>query len=219
MLVSNLSCSFSPSEVLLLVTDLYVLCILWCLTEAFLYFVCVKISDSSQLTVRRRIVKQPIAGSNSLAGVGMAFTHDSQGSSMQQGFRRISEPLLNRLRDKLQKIRRKRANSAPVSLAAIRKRKLSLQVAPTFQVGPQPRLKTKVARERSSLDSGICANKEVVSPPRPALPVEESTDHRTEDDAGVAEVNEEALSARPPSKETGADTQSLGDDRSYAGKR
>ncbi|XP_068698299.1 intermembrane lipid transfer protein VPS13C-like isoform X1 [Montipora foliosa] len=176
-----------------------------------------QISDSSQLTVRRRIVKQPIAGSNNLAGVGMAFTHDSQGSSMQQGFRRISEPLLNRLRDKLQKIRRKRANSAPVSLAAIRERKLSLQVAPTFQVGPQPRLKTKVARERSSLDSGICANKEVVSPSRPALLVEESTDHRTEDGAGVAEVNEEALSARPPSKERGADTQSLGDDRSYSG--
>ena len=67
--------------------------------------------------------------------------------------RSITEPVFNRLREKLYKIRRKRTSSDPVTLDAIRQRKLSLQGTVSFQIGPEEFRKKPALRKGLSLDS------------------------------------------------------------------
>lgn len=67
--------------------------------------------------------------------------------------RSITEPVFNRLREKLYKIRRKRTSSDPVTLDAIRQRKLSLQGAVSLQIGPEEFRKKRALRKGLSLDS------------------------------------------------------------------
>ena len=56
------------------------------------------------LTVRKRIVKKPTAKLTSLADAAVAVLSNAQGQDVR---RVLSEPLFDRLRDKLHKIRRK----------------------------------------------------------------------------------------------------------------
>ena len=141
--------------------------------------------------MRCRVSKQPVARLASLADVIM---------SQRKGVKRvISEPLFNRLREKLHKIRRKRASSEPISLEAIRQRKYSLQNTTTFQVGQS--LTTKFLKKGVSVDSGMDTNgKAVTLPPRPRLLSGGSSDHSTEGKVAVRQIIEEALSTtqEPP---------------------
>lgn len=177
-------------------------------------FFLVKISDSDQITLRRRASKQPSTKLMSLAGAGVGFSHDTQGVSVKE---RISP--FSRLRDKLQKIRRKRAVSEPVSLAEIRQRKFSLQVKPTLQVaGHELASKARNSRGRLSSDSEMCGNKGTISTSLPPLAVGETdADHKAQVDGGVERVSEEALLARPPPEERSEESRATTDGRS-AGK-
>lgn len=112
----------------------------------------------------------------------------------------LSEPLFNHLREKLQKIRKKRASSEPVSLKAIRQRKLSQQNPVSFQIGEQtsspvktislvsaarPDMKTAGSSQPPELSS---------SPSRESIPEDETV-------AIKANNNVEILSAHPPPEE------------------
>ena len=175
-----------------------------------------QISDGNQLTVRPRIVKQPTSRLSSLADAAPAVVEGSP----SQGFRRIlSEPLFNRLREKLHKIRRKRASSEPISFEAIRQRKFSLQNTTSFQVGQPPR-QTKVLRKGLSVDSGMDTDGRAVTLPPPVLSSSESRNHTSLDGAVVKKTSGETLNARPPpeEQERGDDSQLTADNSASVGK-
>lgn len=162
-----------------------------------------QISDSDQITVRRRVSKQASAKLTSLARAGVGFSHDTQGVSLKQQISHKSDPLFIRLRDKLHKIRRKRTDSEPVSLAEIRQRKLSLQVTPALQAaGHGLASKARNSRGRLSSDPEIFTNKGTISTSLPALAVGGTdADHKAQGDGSVERVRETALFARPPPEE------------------
>ena len=116
--------------------------------------------EAENLTVRHRIPKQPqMQRLHSLADVAAALSLSSQtnkGTVDMELKRILSEPLFNRLREKLHRIQRKRASSVPVSLEAVRLRKISLQNTASFQVG-RGTDKAKALKKGSSLDSGVGA--------------------------------------------------------------
>lgn len=144
----------------------------------------------------------------------MDIPSNAQGSPNRDFRRILSEPLFNRLRDKLHKIRRKRASSEPISLEAIRQRKFSLQNTASFQVG-QPSL--KVPKKRFSLDSALGTDGRVVTPPLPS----KIKDRTSDDETAVRETSEETLSASPPPEEHERidNLQSAADNSTSVGKR
>ena len=125
----------------------------------------------------------------------------------------MSEPLFNRLRDKLHKIRKNRASSEPVSLEAIRQRKLSLQNTGTFQVG-LPQFKTKFLKTGFSVDSGMSSVGKAVSPP-PSGFSDEVEGRTTQGEEVVKRTSEEA----PEEHERKDDTQSAADNTNSVGKK
>ena len=128
---------------------------------------------------------------------------NSSNKSQHRDLKRIlSEPLFNHLREKLQKIRKKRATSEPVSLAAIRQRKLSQQKPVSFQIGDQE--KTSSSKKTFSPDSAVGPDRKTVRSPRPPkLPSSHSKESIPEDEAVVIRTdnNTEMLSAHPPPEE------------------
>ena len=160
-----------------------------------------QVPDTDQLTVRQRIPKQPAVRQRRLADVAMEL-RDSSNKCQHRDLKRIlSEPLFNNLREKLQKIRKKRASSEPVSLEAIRKRKLSQQNSVSFQIGEQ----TSSLKQTFSLDSAAgCDGKAARSPQRPELSSISSKESIPEDEvvAIKANNNREILSAHPPPEES-----------------
>ena len=151
-----------------------------------------QIVDGNMLTVRKRIVKKPTAKLTSLADAAVAVLSNAQGQDVR---RVLSEPLFDRLRDKLHKIRRKRASSEPISLDAIRQRKLSLQNNVSFQVGQSP-FKTKPLKKGFSVDSGMVTDGKVFSP-------DQARDHASEEETAVNKACTATLSASPPPDEYG----------------
>lgn len=152
----------------------------------------------------------------------MNISTDAQGSTRQNVIRNLSEPLFNRLRDKLHNLRRKRASSDPVSLEAIRQRKFSLQNATTFQVG-QPQFNTKFLKKGFSVDLGKSTDERAasVTPPPSGISVDEVEGHAGEGEAVVKRTSEEGLSASSPpeERERRDDTQSAADDTNSVGKK
>lgn len=152
----------------------------------------------------------------------MNISTDAQGSTRQNVIRNLSEPLFNRLRDKLHNLRRKRASSDPVSLEAIRQRKFSLQNATTFQVG-QPQFNTKFLKKGFSVDLGKSTDERAasVTPPPSGISVDEVEGHAVEGEAVVKRTSEEGLSASSPpeERERRDDTQSAADDTNSVGKK
>lgn len=126
---------------------------------------------------------------------------DSSQKCQHRDLKRIlSEPLFNHLREKLQKIRKKRASSEPVSLEAIRKRKLSQQNLVSFQIGEQ----TSSLRKAVSLDSAAGPDMKTARLPQPpGLSSGPSKESITENDAVAIRANNnvEILSAHPPPEE------------------
>ena len=150
-----------------------------------------QVPDTDHLTVRQRIPKQPAVRQHSLADVTMEL-----GNSRDLK-RILSEPLFNHLREKLQKIRKKRASSEPVTLEAIRQRKLSQQNRASFQIGEQRSSPKKTV----SLDSAAGPDrKTATSPQPPELSSNRSKESIPEDEAVVMKANNdvEILSAHPP---------------------
>ena len=101
--------------------------------------------------MRQRIPKLPAAGNVGLADVAVDPASRTQRHARSDFIRNISEPVLNHLREKLHKIRKKRASSDPVSLDFIRRRNLSLQNTVSFQIGQEDVTK-KLLRKGRSLD-------------------------------------------------------------------
>lgn len=169
--------------------------------------------------MRRRVSKQASAKLTSLARAGVGFSHDTQGVSLKQQISHKSDPLFIRLRDKLHKIRRKRTDSEPVSLAEIRQRKLSLQVTPALQAaGHGLASKARNSRGRLSSDPEIFTNKGTISTSLRALAVGGTdADHKAQGDGSVERVRETALFARPPPEERTEDSRAPTDGTS-AGK-
>lgn len=154
-------------------------------TSLFPYF-SGKVLDENQLTVRKRAPRPADATAN--------LSSNTQGQDIR---RKWSEPLFNRLRDKLQRIRRKRASSEPISLEAIRQRKFSLQNPAIFQVGKP----TKFLKKGSSVDSGMNADR-TVSPPSLPTEVFSHQDRVTSENKTIVKhVSAEALSSSPSSEE------------------
>ena len=154
----------------------------------FLYF-SGKILDGNQLTVRKRAPRP--------ANAAAVLSSNMRGQEIRQ---KLSEPLFNRLRDKLQRIRRKRASSEAISLEAIRQRKFSLQNPVLFQVG-KPTINSKSLKKASSVDSGMKAYGTVSSP---SLPTEVSSHQdgvKSENKTMVKNLSAEALSTSPSSEE------------------
>lgn len=162
-------------------------------------FSCHQVSDGDQLTVRQKIPKRPAVRQHSLADVAVDLRNKQK--SPQLDLKRIlSEPLFNHLREKLHKIRRKRASSEPISLEAIRQRKLSLQNPFSIQIGEQPG-KKKCLKKVYSLDSAVGTDGKTVMPAqRPELSSSRSEDQIPEDEAIVTKASNDAemLSAHPP---------------------
>ncbi|KAL9969256.1 hypothetical protein ACROYT_G021452 [Oculina patagonica] len=161
-----------------------------------------QVSDGDQLTVRQKIPKRPSVRQHSLADVAVDLGNRQKSSPLDLK-RILSEPLFNHLREKLHKIRRKRASSEPISLEAIRQRKLSLQNPALFQIGEHLG-KTKCLKKSYSLESGVGTNGKTVMPPRrPESPSSRSVDQIPEDEAIVTKTSNDAemLSARPPPEE------------------
>ena len=152
----------------------------------------------------------------------MNISTDAQGSTRQNVIRNFSEPLFNRLRDKLHNVRKKRASSDPVSLEAIRQRKFSLQNTTTFQVG-QPQFKTKFLKKGFSVDSGLSTDERAASGTLPpsGFSVDEVEGHTAEGEEVVKRTSEEALSASSPpeERESRDDTQSAADDTTSVGEK
>lgn len=157
-------------------------------------FSCHQVSDGDQLTIRQRIPKQPAVRQHSLADVALDLPTKTQKSPQRDLKRILSEPLFNHLREKLYKIRKKRAASEPVSLDAIRQRKLS------FQIGEQPG-KKKCLKKVYSLDSVEGTDGKTVMPPQHSS--SRSLDQLPEDETIVTKISNEAekLSAHPPPEE------------------
>jgi len=112
----------------------------------------------------------------------------------------LSEPLFNHLREKLQKIRKKRASSEPVSLEAIRQRKLFQQNPVSFQIGEQTGSPKKTfSRDSASERDG----KTVRSPqsPKPSSSPSKTTIPEDEIEAIKTNVDIETLSAHPTPEE------------------
>lgn len=112
----------------------------------------------------------------------------------------LSEPLFNHLREKLQKIRKKRASSEPVSIEAIRHRKLSQQNPVSFQIGEQ----TGSPKKTFSRDSAAGRDgKTVRSPQSPKLSSSPSKATIREDEVEAIKTNVdiETLSAHPTPEE------------------
>lgn len=163
-----------------------------------------QVPDTDQLTVRQRIPKQPAVRQHSLADAAMDLRTNSQKCQHRNLKRILSEPLFNHLREKLQKIRKKRASSEPVSLEAIRQRKLSQQNPVSFQTGEQPG-KTNSLKKKYSLDPAAGRDgKTVMSPQRPELSSSPSKESIPEDEAVANKANNdiEMLSAHPPPEES-----------------
>ena len=115
----------------------------------------------------------------------------------------LSEPLFNHLREKLQKIRKKRATSEPVSLEAIRQRKLSQKKPVSFQIAEQQG-KTSSPKKKLSPDSAAGPDRKTVrSPQPPELSSSHSKESIPEDEAVVIKTNNdmEMLSAHPSPEE------------------
>lgn len=162
-----------------------------------------QVSDSDQLTVRHRILKQPAVRQHSLADVALDLPINAQKSQQRDLKRILSEPLFNHLREKLLKIRRKRATSEPVSLEAIRQRKLSLQNPVTFQIGEQAST-TKGLRKGYSLDSAEGTDGKAKIPPQNTKSSSSRNIDEMPEGEGVvvkASSDSEMLSAHPPSGE------------------
>lgn len=163
-------------------------------------FLHVQVTDSDQLTVRQRIPKQPAVRQHSLADVAMELGNSSQKCQHRDLKRILSEPLFNHLREKLQKIRKKRASSEPVSLETIRQRKLSQQNPASFQIGEQ----TSSLKKTVSLDSAAGPDrKTATSPQPPELSSSGSKESIPEDEAVAIKANNdvEILSTHPPPEE------------------
>ncbi len=176
---------------------------------------CHQVYDGDQLTVRQKIPKRPSVRQHSLADVAVDLGNRQKSSPLDLK-RILSEPLFNHLREKLHKIRRKRASSEPISLEAIRQRKLSLQNPALFQIGEHLG-KTKCLKKSYSLESGVGTNGKTVMPPRrPESPSSRSVDQIPEDEAIVTKTSNDAemLSARPPPEEL----EERDDPHSTAGK-
>lgn len=154
----------------------------------FLYF-SGKILDGNQLTVRKRAPRPGDAAAVLLS--------NTRGQEIRQ---KLSEPLFNRLRDKLQRIRRKRASSEPISLEAIRQRKFSLQNPVLFQVG-KPTINSKSLKKASSVDSGMKAYGIVSSPSVPTEVSSHQDGVKSENKTIVKNLSAEALSTSPSSEE------------------
>ena len=162
-----------------------------------------QVPDTDQLTVRQRIPKQPVVRQHSLADVARDLGTNSQKWQHRDLKRILSEPLFNHLREKLQKIRKKRASSEPVSLEAIRQRKLSQQNPVSFQTGEQPGQRSSL-KKTYSLDSAAGLDgKTVMSAQRSELSSSPSKESIPEDEAVAAKANNdiEMLSAHPPPEE------------------
>ena len=159
-----------------------------------------QVPDTDQLTVRQRIPKQPAVRQQSLVDVAVELRNSSQKCQHRDLKRILSEPLFNHLREKLQKIRKKRASSEPVSLEAIRQRKLSQQNPVSFQIGEQ----TSRLKKTFSLDSAVAPDgKTVKSLQGPKLSSSASKETIPEDEAEAIKANNdiEMLSAQPPPEE------------------
>ena len=163
-----------------------------------------QVSDAEQLTVRHRIPKLPAVRQQSLADVAVDLASKTQRHPHGDFKRILSEPLFNHLREKLHKIRRKRASSDPVSLDAIRQRKLSLQNTVSFQIGQEEAKKTGL-KKVYSLDSTMQTDGTAVMPQRRTeLSLSQSEQHISEqDEVTVRKTSSEAelLSAQPPPEE------------------
>ena len=160
-------------------------------------------SDSDKLTVRHRISKQPAVRQHSLADVALDLPINTQKRQQRDLKRILSEPLFNHLREKLLKIRKKRAASEPVSLEAIRQRKLSLQNPVAFQIGEQPGT-TKGLRKGYSLDSTEGTDGKAKMPPQHTKSSSSrSIDEMPEGEGLVVKTSSdsEMLSAHPPTGE------------------
>lgn len=163
--------------------------------------------------MRQRIPKRPAARQQSLADVAVNLPKSRPQSPHRDLKRILSEPLFNHLREKLHKIRRKRATSEPESLEAIRQRKLSLQDTASFQIGQQPG-KTKSLEKGFSLDSGV-DGRIVMPPKRTEVPSSHSRDQIPEEEGIVKKESNETLSAHPPPEEH----EQRGDSHSTVGNR
>ena len=174
--------------------------LLSCLVYSVALFSCHQVSDGDQLLIRQRIPKQPAVRQHSLADVALDLPTKTQKSPQRDLKRILSEPLFNHLREKLYKIRKKRAASEPVSLDAIRQRKVSLQNPLSFQIGEQTG-KKKCLKKVYSLDSAEGTDGKTVMPPQHSS--SRSLDQLPEDETIVTKISNEAekLSAHPPPEE------------------
>lgn len=162
-----------------------------------------QVPDTDQLSVRQRTRKQPAVRQQSLADVAMELPNSSNKCQHRDLKRILSEPLFNHLRDKLQKIRNKRASSEPLSLEAIRQRKRFQQNPVSFQIGEQQG-KTSSLKKKLSPDSAAeCGGKTARSPQGPKLSSSPSKESIPEDEAIAIKANNdiEMLSAHPPPEE------------------
>lgn len=170
---------------------------------SYLFFSVHQVPDTDQLSVRQRTRKQPAVRQQSLADVAMELPNSSNKCQHRDLKRILSEPLFNHLRDKLQKIRKKRASSEPLSLEAIRQRKRFQQNPVSFQIGEQQG-KTSSLKKKLSPDSAAeCGGKTARSPQGPKLSSSPSKESIPEDEAIAIKANNdiEMLSAHPPPEE------------------
>ena len=171
-----------------------------------------QVLDTDQLTVRQRIPKQAAVRQHSLADVAMDLGNSSQKCQHRDLKRILSEPLFNHLREKLQKIRKKRASSEPVSLKAIRQRKLSQQNPVSFQIDEQTSSPEKTISLNSAAERDM---KTARSSKPPKLSSSSSKESMPEDEAVAIKANNvDILSAHPPPEEL----EEINDPRSSFGE-